>query len=302
VMEEKKRKFYYAKRGDTKGPFSLAEMVELVSNEEIFLETSVWTQGMSEWTSLQDAPFRHEVLPDGFKPTALPPKKTAPPPPPPKRTSISEDAVVSLSHNSQEPQRKQNSQKTSLSPKEGGGRFSIHELRRASRKLSRRRPSQVYLESLESGEYIWVEEPSVVWELCRIIEQDDTMVHVVKLDSGAIASIDTNFQETHRHNGNVVPDMTSLHHLNEPAILYNLAQRTAKRLPYTYMGSVLIAVNPLEPIDMPELSQYIDTPINPEKPHPYAIAGISCLTLSAKITKSVLQSIVISNLDLRRVL
>lgn len=71
----------------------------------------------------------------------------------------------------------------------------------------------------------------------------------------------------------LVPDMVTLKYLNEPTIIYNIKQRYLSKLPYTYMGSILITANPFEwseqffPID------FIGKSFDPNKPHPYAIAG-----------------------------
>lgn len=40
-------------------------------------------------------------------------------------------------------------------------------------------------------------------------------------------------------------------------------------------GTILIAVNPLRRVPNPEMSDYMDRPLNPETPHPYAIAEVS---------------------------
>lgn len=140
--------------------------------------------------------------------------------------------------------------------------------------------------------------------------------------------------------------MTSLHHIHEAGILYNLGERSKLRdqRPYTFMvsfyfsidrsrwldrtwdcllllgerffcvdpksdddtyhpvvrpqsspisippllplapccyssltlqGTILIAVNPLRNVPNPEMSEYMDRPLNPETPHPYAIAEVN---------------------------
>lgn len=46
-------------------------------------------------------------------------------------------------------------------------------------------------------------------------------------------------------------------------------------------GTILIAVNPLQRVPDPEMSEYMDKSLNPEGPHPYAIAEVghdSCHT------------------------
>lgn len=42
-------------------------------------------------------------------------------------------------------------------------------------------------------------------------------------------------------------------------------------------GAILIAVNPLQRVPGPEMSEYMDHPLNPEAPHPYAIAEVRTL-------------------------
>eukprot|EP00904_Undaria_pinnatifida_P007253 jgi/Undpi1/3658/HiC_scaffold_16.g07028.m1 len=83
------------------------------------------------------------------------------------------------------------------------------------------------------------------------------------------------FGETYPHNPKVVADMTALHHIHEAGILHNLGRRAKEQKPYTFMGTILIAVNPLQPIPDPSADEYVDRPLNPDTPHPYAIAELS---------------------------
>ena len=85
--------------------------------------------------------------------------------------------------------------------------------------------------------------------------------------------IDLNFRDVYPHDANVVPDMTYLRSLCEPTILHNLEQRSIGQKPYTYMGPILISVNPFEWYPFPDTKQYIGKPLNSDNPHPYAIAG-----------------------------
>lgn len=43
---------------------------------------------------------------------------------------------------------------------------------------------------------------------------------------------------------------------------------------FTLQGTVLIAVNPLRRIPNPDMSEFMDRSLNPEAPHPYAIAEV----------------------------
>lgn len=50
-------------------------------------------------------------------------------------------------------------------------------------------------------------------------------------------------------NRGVEEDMTALHHIHEPGILENLRLRAIDDAPYTFMGPVLVSVNPLRELD-----------------------------------------------------
>ncbi|GBG24948.1 Myosin-2 [Hondaea fermentalgiana] len=50
-------------------------------------------------------------------------------------------------------------------------------------------------------------------------------------------------------NRGVEEDMTALHHIHEPAILENLRLRALEDAPYTFMGPILVSVNPLRELD-----------------------------------------------------
>ncbi|KAH9262906.1 hypothetical protein BASA82_000089 [Batrachochytrium salamandrivorans] len=74
-------------------------------------------------------------------------------------------------------------------------------------------------------------------------------------------------------NHNVQPDMTGLHYIHEPAILYNLEQRSLQTEPYTFLGGVLAAVNPLRAVTNPTnvgTRQVLQGP-----PHPFCVAESS---------------------------
>jgi myosin heavy subunit len=64
-----------------------------------------------------------------------------------------------------------------------------------------------------------------------------------------------------------------LWHIHEPAILYNLEQRSWEDEPYTFMGPVLVAVNPLKRI--PDPKGVIGTSKATLHAHPFAVAETS---------------------------
>eukprot|EP00924_Labyrinthula_sp_SR-Ha-C_P013876 maker-scaffold_5-snap-gene-16.1-mRNA-1 protein AED:0.48 eAED:0.51 QI:0/0.33/0/1/1/1/4/0/2004 len=59
----------------------------------------------------------------------------------------------------------------------------------------------------------------------------------------------TNADNVFPANDSIVPDLTQLRFIHEPAILWNIKRRSEWRLPYTFIGEVLISVNPLQDVD-----------------------------------------------------
>ncbi|KAL3917115.1 MAG: hypothetical protein SGPRY_006534, partial [Prymnesium sp.] len=50
------------------------------------------------------------------------------------------------------------------------------------------------------------------------------------------------------HPGDDVPDHTQLMYLSQPTLLYNTRQRYMRDVIYTYVGDILVAVNPFKTI------------------------------------------------------
>jgi len=108
-----------------------------------------------------------------------------------------------------------------------------------------------------------------VYELAKVLSMDDGKKEcAVKASSGPELTLP--LEKVQLTNPRVVPDMTSLYHINDAGILHNLKVRSEKDLPYTMMGSVLVSVNPLHPVPDPELAAGRNMPT--DVPHPYAIA------------------------------
>lgn len=108
-----------------------------------------------------------------------------------------------------------------------------------------------------------------VYELAKVLSMDDDEKHcLVKASSGPQVRLSIN--DLQLTNPRVVPDMTSLYHINDAGILHNLKIRSEKELPYTMMGSVLVSVNPLHYIPDPAVGSNKTLPA--DVPHPYSIA------------------------------
>jgi myosin heavy subunit len=105
------------------------------------------------------------------------------------------------------------------------------------------------------------------------------------LTTNEVKRFDLSFVDIHCHDTNIVTDMTSLHSLSEPTILYNLQQRSLNKSPYTYMGTVLISCNPFEWYSFPNTTEYSGKVLDPSKPHPYAIAGRRMIAVKIRCSR-----------------
>ncbi|RUS79659.1 hypothetical protein EGW08_012582, partial [Elysia chlorotica] len=97
---------------------------------------------------------------------------------------------------------------------------------------------------------------------------------VVRSDASAVDSFLTSFLSAPM-DGKEFPDLCSLPDLNEHTLLRNLKSRFNQKNIYTYVGSILIAVNPFKffPIYNPKyVSMYQNTPLGELPPHIFAVA------------------------------
>ncbi|RHY79601.1 hypothetical protein DYB28_000456, partial [Aphanomyces astaci] len=91
-----------------------------------------------------------------------------------------------------------------------------------------------------------------------------------------------------------VPDMCTLNHLHEPAVLKNLQLRHSLFVPYTYTGQICIAVNPYKWLDLYRkdlYEKYLELPRNDLAPHPFALSSSSYIDMQENgIEQSILVS------------
>jgi myosin heavy subunit len=123
--------------------------------------------------------------------------------------------------------------------------------------------------------HVWIEDENEKWILCQKLRQENSSILLKNPQTNQIFTFDSSFKEIFPHDPNVTSDMITLRGLSEPSILNNLKERSISKHPYTYMGTILISVNPFEWYDFPEVDQFKGKFLNPSTPHPYAIAGNS---------------------------
>mmetsp|Transcript_248 Transcript_248/g.410 ORF Transcript_248/g.410 Transcript_248/m.410 type:complete len:1405 (+) Transcript_248:358-4572(+) len=122
---------------------------------------------------------------------------------------------------------------------------------------------------LHKGQSVWVPgSHEWVWEMGTVEEVISKGECVVLTQSQS--NVLTNVVYPSNQDGDTgVDDMTSMTHINEPAILSNLHKRALKDKPYTFMGPVMVAVNPLRKIDSKLTA---GDPAVSNQPHPFAVA------------------------------
>lgn len=134
----------------------------------------------------------------------------------------------------------------------------------------------------------WVKDAQTEWALATINSRSDGKLQITdrknnKVEIAEDASLPVNTT--------ITDDMTSLHHLHEPGILFNLKKRYERRQIYTYMASALIAVNPFTRIPEPNADDYATKSRTELIPHPNAISE-TCFKNLAVLKKN--QSVIIS--------
>lgn len=145
-----------------------------------------------------------------------------------------------------------------------------------------------FLSKFTEGEKVWVKgTKETVWDLGEVIaafskSDDDTVavrtengrdVVTSKVYGGESIAVQDNPSGRKRVG---YQDMTAMRFVNEPQILENLRQRALYDQPYTFLGPVLVAVNPLKRIEA--LSEKNLKPGEAKVmglSHPYAVAELA---------------------------
>ncbi|KAG5175947.1 P-loop containing nucleoside triphosphate hydrolase protein [Tribonema minus] len=150
------------------------------------------------------------------------------------------------------------------------------------------------LQHFPAGSLVWAADSEGNWSQAKVVDQQEAALTITS--GSRERTMDMKQEQVHMQNPKVVADMTALHHINEPGILHNLRVRSDLRnqRPYTYMGTILICVNPLRTVPDPPMSEFLDVSLDPEKPHPYAIAELAYHQMKLGSGGCTNQSIVVS--------
>ena len=132
--------------------------------------------------------------------------------------------------------------------------------------MSEGKGKEVTVTKFNKDQEVWISVKSEeMWEKAYVDSQNGVFVQVYQGKRKKTLNLlqDAVFPTNPR----AQPDMTSLYFINEPCILMNLEERSLKDEPYTFMGNVLVAVNPLKNIKNPSMAEVKANP-----PHPFSVA------------------------------
>eukprot|EP00924_Labyrinthula_sp_SR-Ha-C_P006544 snap_masked-scaffold_38-processed-gene-1.33-mRNA-1 protein AED:0.23 eAED:0.24 QI:0/-1/0/1/-1/1/1/0/1501 len=139
---------------------------------------------------------------------------------------------------------------------------------------------------LTEGDVVWVktkpsgESKSSPWHLGEVISSlqnssDKTVLVRTKGGEDVLTSKAFPAEEIQKgnHTGKAgYNDMTAMKYINEPQILHNMEQRAYADLPYTFLGPVLVALNPLKRLKFKPRAGTRDVI---QTTHPFAVAELS---------------------------
>lgn len=150
--------------------------------------------------------------------------------------------------------------------------------------------------NLTVGSLVWVEDPDVAWIDGEVVEVNGENVKVLCTSGKTVVVRASNAYPKDAEAPQCgVDDMTKLAYLHEPGVLQNLKSRYDINEIYTYIGNILIAVNPFRKLphlyDIHMMEQYKGAAFGELSPHPFAIADASYrLMMNEGISQSILVS------------
>ncbi|KAJ6687161.1 MYOSIN [Salix purpurea] len=150
--------------------------------------------------------------------------------------------------------------------------------------------------SLVVGSLVWLEDPDEAWIDGEVVEINKEDIKVL-CTSGQTVTVKASkiYPKDAEAPPCGVDDMTKLAYLHEPGVLQNLRSRYDMNEIYTYVGNILIAVNPFTRLphlyNSHMMAQYKGAGFGELSPHPFAVADASYrLMMNEGISQSILVS------------
>eukprot|EP01133_Synstelium_polycarpum_P013441 gene13441-15840_t len=130
--------------------------------------------------------------------------------------------------------------------------------------------------TLQEGMGVWVPDQQLEWIAVEVVSQNDNEV-VVRTEDGE-REMTVQHSKVFLKNPDIlegIDDLAALSYLHEPAILHNLHHRYNLNQIYTYIGKILIAINPYTSLPLygrEMISAYYGKQLGALSPHVYAVA------------------------------
>jgi len=136
-----------------------------------------------------------------------------------------------------------------------------------------------------------------VGSVTGLVDQSTVTVELRAEDGGDTVQVDLAAGPLHTknpHTGHA--DLTSLYYLHEPGVSEALEARYLQDEIYTYVGHVLVALNPFKRLPQPSPADYVGKHFSEAAPHQFAIADAAYRSLGRPIgpDQYMSQSIIVS--------
>jgi len=131
-----------------------------------------------------------------------------------------------------------------------------------------------------NGDRVWVPVPDLGYTVGKIVAGGNlppTKIKVKREDNGTeVTALKKDIIAFSQSSLNTITDdLITLDDLSEPVILHNVQKRFAKDVIYTYIGSMIVSVNPFRSISHYGeflIPDYLNKPLSGLEPHLYSVA------------------------------
>jgi len=111
-----------------------------------------------------------------------------------------------------------------------------------------------------TAEKIWVRDPVKVWRLAYVVrsaENDDGVVIENRDETQEEVKLKDTLVWDKSHEDDSLDDVYQLGNMNEAGLLWLLQQRSVKEIVYTYIGSILLSVNPYKIVKKDDSEKFL---------------------------------------------